>query len=142
MQAAYYFMSFRILKAAESTFDTVFCASGCCSAYRKSAVMPILYNWLSESFMGRPVTWGDDRALTSRVLKFGYSTIYSNRVKAETIVPENLRQLLKQQIRWKKSWFVNAIYNAKFIWKTQPFVAFSYFFPLVGVTFLSPIMAA
>ncbi len=141
MQAAYYFMSFRVLKAAESTFLTVFCCSGCASAYRKSIVLPVLDEWLEETFLGRPVPWGDDRALTSRILKAGYRTIYSNKVKAETIVPETLRQLAKQQIRWKKSWVVNAIYNARFIWKTQPFVAFTYFFPLVGVTYLSPIMA-
>jgi len=141
MQAAYYFMSFRVLKAAESTFLTVFCCSGCASAYRKSIVLPVLDEWLEESFLGHPVPWGDDRALTSRILKAGYRTIYSNKVKAETIVPENLRQLAKQQIRWKKSWLVNAVYNARFIWKSHPFVAFTYFFPLVGVTYLSPIMA-
>ncbi|MDI6778442.1 MAG: glycosyltransferase [Patescibacteria group bacterium] len=141
MQAAYYFMSFRVLKAAESTFLTVFCCSGCASAYRKSVVLPVLEEWLEETFLGSPVPWGDDRALTSRILKSGYRTIYSNKVKAETIVPETLRQLTKQQIRWKKSWLVNAIYNARFIWKTQPFVAFTYFFPLVGVTYLSPVMA-
>jgi hyaluronan synthase len=141
MQAAYYFMSFRILKAAESTFLTVFCCSGCASAYRKDIILPILDEWLQETFLGLPVTWGDDRSLTSRVLKSGFKTIYSDRVKAETIVPEKFRQLVKQQIRWKKSWFVNGIYNAKFIWKTHPFVAFSYFFPLLAVSFLSPIMA-
>ena len=141
MQAAYYFMSFRVLKAAESTFLTVFCCSGCASAYRKSFVLPVLDDWLKETFMGLPVTWGDDRALTSRILKSGYRTIYSSKAKAETIVPETLSQLVKQQVRWKKSWLVNAIYNARFIWKTQPFVAFTYFFPLIGVTYLSPVMA-
>ncbi len=50
MQAAYYFMSFRILKAAESTFGTVFCCSGCSSAYRKKAVEPIMNEWLLKSF--------------------------------------------------------------------------------------------
>ncbi len=142
MQAAYYFMSFRILKAAESTFLTVFCCSGCSSAYRKKIVLPRINEWLGETFLGLPVTWGDDRALTSRIIKAGYRTIYTDRVKALTIVPEKFRQLIKQQIRWKKSWFVNAIYNSKFIWKTQPFVAFSYYFPLIAVSVLSPIMAA
>jgi len=52
MQTAYYFMSFQILKAAESAFDTVFCCSGCCSAYRRSSVMPILYDWLAKIFLG------------------------------------------------------------------------------------------
>lgn len=140
MQAAYYFMSFRILKAAESTFDTVFCASGCCSAYRKSAVMPIIYNWLSESFLGRPVTWGDDRALTSWVIKTGGKTVFSSRALAYTVVPDNLRQLLKQQLRWKKSWIINFFFTIRFIFKKQPFVALFYYLPLIFISLLTPIM--
>ncbi|MFA5776996.1 MAG: glycosyltransferase [Parcubacteria group bacterium] len=140
MQTAYYFMSFRILKAAESTFNTIFCASGCCSAYRKSAVMPILYKWLSETFLGRPATWGDDRALTSWILKEGWKTIYADKAKVYTIVPENWKQLFTQQLRWKKSWIVNSIFTSKFIWKKQPFVSFFYYFPLVLISFLTPIM--
>lgn len=140
MQTAYYFMSFRILKAAESTFNTVFCLSGCCSAYRKSAVMPVLYNWLSESFLGKPVTWGDDRALTSWLLKRGELTVYSKKAIAYTVVPDNWKKLFKQQLRWKKSWIINAIFTSKFIWKKQPFVSFFYYFPLVAISFLTPIM--
>lgn len=140
MQTAYYFMSFQILKAAESTFDTVFCCSGCCSAYRKSSVMPILYDWLSESFLGRPVTWGDDRALTSWLLKRGEKTVYNSQALAYTVVPNNWRQLLKQQLRWKKSWIINAFFTSRFIWKKQPFVSFFYYFPLIFISLLTPIM--
>ena len=140
MQAAYYFMSFKILKAAESTFDTVFCCSGCCSAYRRSAVMPILYNWLSESFLGLPVTWGDDRALTSWLMKSGEKTVFSGRALAYTIVPEKWRQLLTQQLRWKKSWIINFFFTSRFIFKKQPFVAFFYYLPLIFISFLTPIM--
>ena len=141
MQAAYYFMSFRILKAAESAFATVFCCSGCSSAYRKSVVLPILDKWLNERFLGKPVTWGDDRALTSWVLKSGYKTVYTDKARAYTIVPNNLSQLLKQQIRWKKSWIINSFFTSKFIYKKQPFVAFFYYFPLLLVSFLTPFMA-
>ncbi len=140
MQTAYYFMSFRILKAAESTFNTVFCLSGCCSAYRKSAVMPIIYDWLSESFLGKPVTWGDDRALTSWLLKNGETTIYSKDAIAYTVVPDTWKKLFTQQLRWKKSWIINSIFTSKFIWKKQPFVSFFYYFPLVFISFLTPIM--
>ncbi len=142
MQAAYYFESFRILKAAESTFFTVFCCSGCSSAYRKDIVLPIMDAWLNETFLGKPVTWGDDRALTTWVLRQGYDTIYSKTAKAFTIVPENLRQLFKQQVRWKKSWFINAIFTSGFIARKRPFVAFTYFFPLMLISFLTPFMAA
>jgi hyaluronan synthase len=140
MQAAYYFMSFRILKAAESAFYTVFCCSGCSSAYRKSVVLPVMDEWLNEHFLGLPVTWGDDRALTNWVLKRGFRTVYTERALAYTIVPDNLKQLLKQQARWKKGWFVNSVFASKFIWKKQPFVAFTYFFPLIVITLVTPFM--
>lgn len=141
MQAAYYFISFRILKAAESAFFTVFCCSGCSSAYRRSVVMPIMDEWLNEKFLGLPVTWGDDRALTNWVIKLGHKTMYTDKAQAYTICPDNLKQLLKQQVRWKKGWFVNSVFASKFIWKEHPFVAFTYFFPLILLTLATPIMA-
>jgi hyaluronan synthase len=140
MQTAYYFMSFQILKAAESTFDTVFCCSGCCSAYRKSSVMPVLYSWLKERFLGKPVTWGDDRALTSWLIKRGEKTVYTRQALAYTVVPSTWRQLFKQQLRWKKSWIINAFFTSRFIWKQRPFMAFFYYFPLILISLLAPIM--
>jgi hyaluronan synthase len=142
MQAAYYFLSFRILKAAESSFMTVFCCSGCSSAYRRSVVMPVLDEWVEERFLGKPVTWGDDRALTNRVLRAGYKTIYTDRAQAYTICPDNFRQLIKQQVRWKKGWLVNSIYAVPFVVRRYPFVAFTYFLPLIGLTLITPFIAA
>lgn len=141
MQAAYYFMSFRILKAAESAFLLVLCCSGCSSAYRKEAILPIVDEWLGESFLGLPVTWGDDRALTNWVIKGGFKTIYTDKVQAYTICPESFKKFLKQQVRWKKGWFVNSLFASRFILAKHPFVAITYFFPLFLITFLTPIMA-
>lgn len=141
MQAAYYFVSFRILKAAESTFSTVFCCSGCSSAYRKSVVLPVLDDWLAEKFLGLPVTWGDDRAITNRVIKAGFRTIYTDEVQAYTICPDTVGKFLKQQIRWKKGWFVNSLFASGFILKKEPFVALTYFFPLIIITLITPFMA-
>jgi len=90
--------------------------------------------------LGKPVTWGDDRALTSWLLKRGEKTVYSSKAIAYTVVPNNWKQLLKQQLRWKKSWIINSILTSRFIWKKQPFVAFFYYFPLVLISFLTPIM--
>ncbi|RJQ36402.1 glycosyltransferase family 2 protein [Candidatus Parcubacteria bacterium] len=141
MQAAYYFMSFRILKAAESSLFTVLCCSGCSSAYRKNAVMPILDDWLNERFLGLPVTWGDDRALTSWVLKRNYRTVYTDRARAYTIVPERFRQLVRQQIRWKKSWIINSLFTLRFMYRTQPFFTVTYFIPLLVITIATPFVA-
>lgn len=142
MQSAYYFMSFRILKAAESAFMSVFCCSGCSSAYRKNVVLPILDDWLNEKFLGLPVTWGDDRALTSWVLKMEHKIIYTDEVNAFTIVPNNTRQLFKQQLRWKKSWIINGIFTSRFIYKKHLFMAIFYFFPLLLISFLTPLMVS
>jgi hyaluronan synthase len=141
MQAAYYFISFRILKAAESTFMTVLCCSGCCSAYRRSVIAPIMEPWLHEKFLGRPVTWGEDRALTNWVLRQGYRTIYAHNVPAFTICPDTLKKFLKQQIRWKKGWLVNSLFASRFILKREPFVAVTYFFPLFLISFITPFFA-
>lgn len=141
MQAAYYYLSFRIMKAAESTYGTVFCLSGCSSAYRRDIVLPVLDEFLEEKFLGLPVTWGDDRALTNLVLRMGHKTIYTDEAKACTIVPNTMKQLITQQIRWKKGWFVNSIKASRFIYKIQPFVTFTYFWPLLLLTLLTPFMA-
>lgn len=141
MQAAYYFVSFRILKAAESSFFTVFCCSGCSSAYRKSLIIPILDDWVKEKFLGLPVTWGDDRALTNWVLRLNHKTIYTDKARAYTICPNKIKQLFKQQVRWKKGWLVNSIFASQFIIKKQPFVALTYFFPLIFITLMAPFMA-
>lgn len=141
MQAAYYFVSFRVLKAAESTFMTVFCCSGCSSAYRREIILPILDRWLAEKFLGLPVTWGEDRALTNWVLRRNYRTIYSEQVHAHTICPDTFKKFLKQQIRWKKGWLVNSLFASKFIIRREPFVAFTYFFPLFVISLITPFIA-
>ncbi len=140
IQTPYYFMSFRALKATESIFDMVFCCSGCFSAYRKSYVLPVLDNWLKEKFLGKLVTYGDDRALTNQMLKKGYKAIYCYDAKAYTVVPNNIKQFLKQQVRWKKGWFINSVKALKFILKRDKFVALSYFIPLILLTLVTPLI--
>ena len=141
MQAGYYFVAFRILKAAESSLCSVFCCSGCSSAYRKEVILPILDAWLNEKFMGVRVRHGDDRSLTGWVLRQGYRTVYTHKAQAYTIVPATIRQLVKQQVRWKKSWISNAYFTFQYIFKTDPFVGLFYFTPLVLISFLTPIVA-
>jgi hyaluronan synthase len=119
----------------------VFCCSGCFSAYRKEYVLPILKKWKNEKFMGREITFGDDRALTNWMLRQDYKTVYVDKAKAVTIVPETLKQFIKQQVRWKKGWFINSIRIARTVVKKDKFVAFTYFLPLILLTLLTPIIA-
>ncbi len=141
MQAAYYFMSFRTLKATESIFDMVFCCSGCFSAYRREYIMPIVKPWLNETFMGKEIIFGDDRALTNWIIRLGYKTVYVYEAKAYTVVPEKLKQFLKQQVRWKKGWMINSFRIAPEVFRKDKFVALTYFIPLIFLTLLTPFIA-
>jgi hyaluronan synthase len=140
-QAGYYAMAFRILKAAESNFQVVLCCSGCCSAYRRSAILPLIDQCANEKFLGVNINSGDDRSLTNLLIKNGFRTIYLDDVWAYTIVPTKIRQLMKQQVRWKKSWFANTVRASRYMWRQEGFVAFTYFYPLAFITFITPFMA-
>jgi hyaluronan synthase len=132
MQAVRYWSAFRVIKATESMFGgTVVCASGCCAAYRASAVMPLLEEWEFQRFLGRPATFGDDRALTNRVLR-RWRVVYQETARAETVVPERLRVFFRQQLRWKKSWLRENLYVVRFIWRKHPLGAL---FTYAGVAF-------
>ncbi len=141
MQTAYYFMSFRALKATESIFDMVFCCSGCYAGYRREYIMPVLDTWINEKFMGKPIIFGDDRALTNWVIREGYKTVYIAEAQAYTVVPNTLKKFLKQQVRWKKGWLINSVRIAPEIIKRDKFVAFTYLIPLIFITVLTPIIA-
>jgi hyaluronan synthase len=139
MQEVRYFVAFRVVKAAESLFSTVACCSGCLAAYRRSYLMPILDEWLNQSFLGTPATFGDDRSLTNYMLR-RYRVIYNSKAIATTIVPDSYRKFFKQQLRWKKSWVRETFIASGFMWRRHPVAAFFYYlggiFPVI-----SPIVA-
>src|SRR6185503_6194363 len=106
---------------------SVTCCSGCCSAYRKSYVDPILDEWRTQKFLGAQCTYGDDRSLTNFLLRQGYRTIYAPEALSQTIVPDTWSKFLKQQLRWKKSWTRESLIAAMFMWKRHPLAAISFF---------------
>src|SRR3989344_9583145 len=69
MQAVRYYIAFKIYKAAESTFGSVTCCPGCCSAYRKKYLLEILDQWMNQKFLGVECTFGDDRSLTNYIIR-------------------------------------------------------------------------
>lgn len=135
MQQARYYVAFRVMKAAESLFGTVTCCPGCFSAYRRSCVMEVLDSWLNQHFLGVQATFGDDRSLTNHLLR-KYRVIYAANAVATTIVPEGHKQFLKQQLRWKKSWFRETLIAGTFMWKKHPFAVLAFYaqllFPIIA----------
>ena len=119
MQATRYYVSFQLLKSAESVLGAVTCCSGCFAAYRRSAVVPLLAEWETQRFLGTECTYGDDRALTNRIIKSGWTTLYDSRAEAYTDAPEKYRQFFKQQLRWKKSWTREGPLLLAHIWRSR-----------------------
>jgi hyaluronan synthase len=140
MQSVYYYISFRVCKAAESIFDTVTCLSGPLSCYRKELVQKYSGEWVNQTFLGLPAVLGDDRALTNYVLSEN-RTVYQDTALCSTIVPNSHKVFLKQQLRWQRSWFVECLRACGFIWKKEPFAALS-FYLCTFVTILAAVFVA
>ena len=122
MQQVRYFVAFRVIKGCESLFGAVTCASGCFSAYRRAALLPVLERFEQQRFLGRISTFGDDRALTNFVLRT-WRVTYQMHAVSHTIVPAHLHQFARQQLRWKKSWLRESIHVSRFIWRKHPAAA-------------------
>ncbi len=138
MQSVRYYISFRVMKAAEAYFDAVTCLSGPLSCYRKEIVLEHAEAWLNQSFLGMRATFGDDRAMTNFVLK-KHRTSYQDSAVCSTIVPNTHRVFLKQQMRWKRSWLRETSIAAGFIWRKEPLMALSFYCGFI-IPVLSPLI--
>ncbi len=130
MQQVRYYVAFRVIKGSESLFGAVTCASGCFSAYRRTALLEVIERWENQRFLGRPATFGDDRALTNYVLR-DWRVAYQSEARSHTIVPERLRVFGNQQLRWKKSWLRESLHVSRFVWRKHPIVAALTYFGVV-----------
>jgi hyaluronan synthase len=139
MQLVRYFVAFRVVKAAESVFGCVTCCSGCFSAYRRAAILPHLDAWEHQTFLGAAVTFGDDRALTNRVLR-DWKVLYAADAVSHTAVPITLRQFLRQQLRWKRSWTRESLILGRFIWRRHQAAALQSYAGIL-ISLAAPIVA-
>jgi hyaluronan synthase len=135
LQQVRYYVAFRVIKASESLFGAVTCASGCFSAYRRDRLLEVLPAWETQTFLGREATFGDDRALTNMLLRH-HRVVYQSTARCETSVPERTAGFLVQQIRWKKSWVRETLIACTFMWRKNPIAAIATYasnvFPLVA----------
>lgn len=136
MQAVRYYIAFRVIKAAESVFDSVTCLSGPLAAYRRTAFDDVKEEWLTQTFLGQPATYGDDRSLTNSLLMRGCKVVYAEDARVTTVVPDDHHTFLRQQLRWKRSWFRESMRACGFFWKRPPLMSISFYLgfilPLLG----------
>ncbi len=163
-QDSWYEGQFSVRKAFESAFEAVTCVSGPFAAFRKEAIYNFIPAWQSDRFLGQEFRFATDRTLTGFVLGAPYvgdrlrekhvgspflkviypdrrwKVVYAKSVRSYTVVPDTFRRLLKQQVRWKKSFVRNIFFTGRFYWRHALPTAIVYYLH-VAFVLLGPIVA-
>jgi hyaluronan synthase len=152
MQDAWFDGNFRIVKGAESSFSTLSCCSGAYSAFRKLAIQPFIHPWVHDRFLGKEFKFATDRRLTAYLLgakavknisgesveqSYYWKMKYSLVVKVFIGPPADLRTLIKQQIRWRKSFIRSIFSTGGILWK-RPFPIAVLLYLQMGLKILRP----
>jgi hyaluronan synthase len=112
-----FILSFDLQRAVESTYGNVYCCPGALTAYRASVVQNVLDDWMEQTFLGSPCTFGEDRAMTNLILKAGYDTVYQRSAIVHTVVPMTYSKLCKMFIRWNRSYVREELRFLTIVWK-------------------------
>jgi len=112
-----YILSFDLMRAVESSYGTVYCCPGALTAYRTTAVRQVLNDWMQQTFLGAPCTYGEDRAITNMILSAGYNTVYQRSAHVHTMAPQNYSQLCRMFLRWDRSYIREELRFLRIVWK-------------------------
>jgi len=123
LTALRYWMAFHQERAAQSLFGVMLCCSGPFSAYRRAVVMEVLDDYVRQSFLGQPCTFGDDRHLTNLILSRGHQAIFDPDAHVVTHVPDTWNGFVRQQARWNKSFYRELLWSARFVHRRNPYLA-------------------
>src|SRR3954466_15841609 len=123
LTALRYWMAFHQERASQSLFGVMLCCSGPFSAYRRSVVMEVLNDYVEQSLLGQPCTFGDDRHLTNLVLARGHQAIFDPDAHVVTHVPDTWSGFLRQQARWNKSFYRELLWSLRFMHRRNPYLA-------------------
>jgi hyaluronan synthase len=96
------FVNLDYLRASQSLYRAVVCTPGSLSAYRRTALKPILTAWRRQTFLGAPCRHSEDRALTNFILRGGHYTYYQRTALVYTLVPETYKGVCRMYLRWER----------------------------------------
>jgi hyaluronan synthase len=110
-----YSIAFDFGRGYQSVYGGVFCCPGALTAYRKDLLQTFIKEWVNQKFMNAPSIHGEDRALTTFVLRAGYMTKYQSNALVYTKVPTTFNQMNKMYLRWTRSYVRESILFARFM---------------------------
>ena len=164
VQDSWYETQYSVKKAFESVYGSVCCVSGPLAVFRKSAIYNYIPAWINDKFLGDEFKFATDRQLTgyvlgskyigeelkkkypdSEFLKVNYPTkewkvIYCKSAKVLTVVPNTFKKLIRQHVRWKKSFIRNLFFTGKFYWRKSTIPAIRFYLGALFV-FAGPFIA-
>ncbi len=99
-----YGLRFALTYRALSTRKSLLCTTGETGFFRRAPIEKNMEAFTHEFFMGQRCIIGDDRFLTSMVLREGYSVVLQeSRRQVLTDCPNTLSGFVRQQVRWYRS---------------------------------------
>ncbi|MBN2199169.1 MAG: glycosyltransferase family 2 protein [Candidatus Aminicenantes bacterium] len=135
MMTIRYGISFDFGRAYQSVYGTVFTCPGALTAYRRSVLRKFMRDWANQTFLGVPCTYGEDRALTTNVLRLGYQTRYQSNAVVYTKVPTTIHSMNRMYLRWSRSMIRESILFAQFMF--GPYRETNRFLPVFDFLFLN-----
>ncbi|QBQ74841.1 glycosyltransferase family 2 [Caudovirales GX15bay] len=87
---------------AQSSLGQVGCLPGRTIAFRRSILNHVMYDFMTQRFLGVFLEVSDDRTLTNLTLKMGFKTVYQASSLVLTDSPIKMKKLYKQQLRWAR----------------------------------------
>jgi hyaluronan synthase len=115
MLSVRYAVSFDFGRAYQSVFGTVQVCPGALTAYRKAVLVTLLQEWVNQKFMKTACLHGEDRSLTTFILRAGHLTKYQSNAVVYSKAPSRFRQMNRMYIRWTRSYIRESILFSRFM---------------------------
>lgn len=121
-------------RAAWSKLNSVAVNCGGLAFYRADIVHKHLNEYINQTVLGKKAASGDDRILTNLALLEGWAVFQENSI-GYTVLPEKLSHLVRQRIRWWRSffwggvWLIRRFSPSRLVWwlVTWQFVEFTFY---------------
>lgn len=134
-------------RAAWSKLHSVAVNCGGLAFYRADVVHKYLNEYIEQTVMGRKASSGDDRIMTNFALLEGWAVFQESSV-GYTLLPNNIKHLTKQRIRWWRSFFWGGIWLIRrfspkrlvwwlVVWQFASFLMYTAIIPIVLI--VSPV---
>ncbi len=117
MMRASFVLAFDFTRAYQSKIRSVLCTPGAFSAYRRTAVEAVLSDWNNQSWMGKPSTIAEDRALSNLILREGHEVVFQSDAVVWTNVPTTYKQMARMYQRWERGNVRENLTYLSFCWK-------------------------